>query len=312
MDVDLRHLEAFVAVARHGSFTRAAKAVNISQPTFTVQIRHLETALGVRLVDRNTRSVKLTPIGRELAPVLERILRDLESVLLNTQAFSSRASGFVSMAALPTLSATVLPGIISGFRSENPGVAVQLRDAVNVRVAGMVRAGEVDFGLGCLPLNEPGVEFIPLFNDHLSAIFHRRSPLALKRSIALKDLVSSPLILMVRDSSVRAVVDRALASIGYFDAPAYEAAYISTALGMVEAGLGVTILPASVLRMDRGRELVSRPIQKPRIDREVGIIQMRGRSLSPAAAAFASAIRGRCVELFGRRRNATESSSVLR
>ncbi len=302
MDVELRHLEAFVAVARHGSFTRGAKAVNISQPTFTVQIRHLEAALGVRLVDRNTRSVKLTPIGRELAPVLERILRDLESALLSTQAYSSRASGFVAVAALPTLSATVLPGIIAGFRAENAGIAIQLRDAVNVRVAGMVRAGEVDFGFASLPVSEPDVEFTPLFNDRLSAIFQRHSPMARKRSIALKDVISSPLILMSRDSSVRAVVDRALASIGDFAPPAYEASYISTALGMVEAGLGTTILPASVLRMDSGRDLVSRPIQNPRIDREVGIVQLRGRSLSPAAEAFSQAIRKRCAELFGRRK----------
>ena len=138
MDVDLRHLQAFVAVARHGSFTRAAQAVHISQPTFTVQIRHLETSLGVRLVDRNTRTVQLTPIGRELAPVLERILRELDSALLNTRALSSRASGFVAIAALPTLSATVLPGIISEFRKEYPGIAIHLRDAVSIKVAGMV------------------------------------------------------------------------------------------------------------------------------------------------------------------------------
>jgi DNA-binding transcriptional LysR family regulator len=302
MDVDLRHLQALVAVARDGSFTRAAKAVHVSQPTFTVQIRHLETALGVRLVDRNTRSVQLTPIGRELAPVLERILRELDSALLNTQALSSRASGFVSVAALPTLSANVLPGIISAFRTENPGVAIHLRDAVSVKVAGMVRAGEADFGFASLPVSEPDMEFTPLFNDRLSAIFQRHSPLARKRSIALKDIVSSPLILMGRDSRVRAVVDRALAAIGHFTPPAYEASYISTALGMVEAGLGVTILPASVLRMDRSRDLVNRPIQNPRIDREVGIIQLRGRSLSPAAAAFSQAIRRRCAELFGRRK----------
>ena len=76
MDVELRHLQAFVAAARHASFTHAAKTVHVSQPTFTVQIRQLETALGVRLLDRNTRSVRLTPIGRELAPVIERILRN--------------------------------------------------------------------------------------------------------------------------------------------------------------------------------------------------------------------------------------------
>jgi DNA-binding transcriptional LysR family regulator len=95
-------------------------------------------------------------------------------------------------------------------------------------------------------------------------------------------------------------VDRAFASIGHFAPPSYEASYISTALGMVEAGLGITILPASVLRMDRGRNLVSRPIQKPRMDREVGFIQLRGRSLSPAAATL-GAIRERCADLFGRK-----------
>ncbi len=302
MDVDLRRLRAFVAVARHGSFTRAAKALNVSQPTFTVQIRQLETSLGVRLVDRNTRSVQLTPIGRELAPVLERILRDLDSALLNTQALSSQASGFVAIAALPTLSATVLPGIISAFRTGNPGIAIHLRDAVSFRVAGMVRAGEVDFGFGSLPASAPDVEFTPLFDDRMSAIFQRHSPLGRKRSITLKDLTASPLILMGRDSSVRAVVDRALAAIGHFAPPAYEASYISTALGMVEAGLGVTILPASVLGTDRGLDLISRPIQKPRINREVGFIQLRGRTLSPAAEAFLRAIRERCAELFGRRK----------
>ena len=141
MDVELRHLQAFVAAAQHSSFTRAAKTVHVSQPTFTVQIRQLETALGVRLLDRNTRSVRLTPIGRELAPVIERILRDLESVLLNTQALSAKASGFVAVAALPTLSATMLPGIIAAFRSRNPGIAIQLREAVSGRLAGNGEGG---------------------------------------------------------------------------------------------------------------------------------------------------------------------------
>ena len=301
MDVELRHLQAFVAAARHASFTHAAKTVHVSQPTFTVQIRQLETALGVRLLDRNTRSVRLTPIGRELAPVIERILRELESVLLNTQALSAKASGFVAVAALPTLSATMLPGIIAAFRAGNPGIAIHLREAVSVRLAAMVKAGEVDFGFGSLPSGEPEVEFAPLFNDSMSAIVPRRSPFAEKRSVPLRDLAATPLILMGRDSSVRTVVDRALAGIGHFSPPDYEAGYISTALGMVEAGLGITILPSSVLRMSRSRELVSRPIRDPGIGREVGLIQMRGRSLSKAAEAFQRAIRGKCAELYSRR-----------
>jgi DNA-binding transcriptional LysR family regulator len=229
MDVELRHLQAFVAAARHASFTHAAKTVHVSQPTFTVQIRQLETALGVRLLDRNTRSVRLTPIGRELAPVIERILRELESVLVNTQALSAKASGFVAVAALPTLSATMLPGIIAAFRAGNPGIAIHLREAVSARLAAMVKAGEVDFGFGSLPSGEPEVEFAPLFNDSMSAIVPRRSPFAEKRSVPLKELAATPLILMGRDSSVRTVVDRALAGIGHFSPPDYEAGYISRA-----------------------------------------------------------------------------------
>ena len=82
----------------------------------------------------------------------------------------------------------MLPGIISAFRKENPGIAIHLRDAVGIKVSGMVRAGEVDFGFGSLPVSEPDVEFTPLFNDRMSAIFPRHSPFGEKRSLSLKDL----------------------------------------------------------------------------------------------------------------------------
>jgi DNA-binding transcriptional LysR family regulator len=290
-EVELRHLEAFVAAARHGSFTRAARALNVSQPTFTVQIRQLETALGARLLDRNTRSVQLTAIGRELAPVLERLLRELGGLLSNTKALATRATGFVSVAALPSVSATILPSIVASFRAEHPGIALQLRDGVAAQVAATVNSGEADFGFGSMPANDPDLEFTPLFKDRMSAIFLEGSPLEGKRSVGLKDLIEYPLILMTRESSVRTVVDRGFAAVGHFAAPTYEAAYISTALGMVKAGLGVTILPASVLAMQDPTPLKSRPIARPHLGRDVGFIRKRGRSLSPAAEEFLRAIR---------------------
>ena len=112
-------------------------------------------------------------------------------------------------------------------------------------------------------MSEPDVEFTPLFNDRMmSAIFPHHPPFAQKRSLALKDLTASPLILMAGIAAC-ARLSIALAAIGHLDPPAYKASYISTALGMVEAGLGVTILPASVLRLDSGHGLMSRPIQNP-------------------------------------------------
>ena len=294
MKFELKHLEAFVAAAKHGSFTRAAAALRISQPTFTVHIRQFEDALGVRLLDRNTRPMELTPIGRELAGPLERALHDIDSTFLNLEELSNRTRGSVSIAALPSLAASMLVSIIAGFKNSHPGIAVKPMDAVGRRIAMMVRSGEVDFGFGSLPASEPDLEFTPLFTDRLGAIFLRNCPLGRRKSVSLADLVSYPLILMDRNSSVRAVIESALTRIPNFAGPAYEAAYISTALGMVRGRLGVAIVPETVLQMEDRRRLSWIPIDKPALNRSIGIVQKRGRTLSPAAEALLDAIKAAC------------------
>jgi DNA-binding transcriptional LysR family regulator len=291
MNVELRHLEAFVAVARHGSFTRAAKSLNVSQPTFTVQIRQLEEAVGVRLLDRTTRSVQLTQAGRELAPALERSLKDLSSLLASTTALSSQTSGHVSVAALPSLCGSMLPRVIAAFNKKHQGISVQLVDSLGIRIPALVKSGAVDFGLGGMEKTDPDIDFTPMFRHQMHAVFLPGSPLEGRKPLTLKDLTAFPLILMSRDSTVRAVVDSGLAAIGHFATPAYEAAYMSTALGMVRAGLGVTILPSSALDIESAHGFISVPVSKPAIEREIGFIQKRGQSLSPAAEAFLQAIR---------------------
>ena len=291
MNVDLRHLEAFTAVARHASFTRAAQSLNISQPTFTVQIRHLEEALGVRLLDRTTRSVQLTQAGRELAPHVERLLRELATLLTNTAARAGKTSGHVAVAALPSLCGSMLPSVIAAFNTKHLGISVHLLDVTGAKIAAVVKSGEVDFGFGSIQKNDPDIEFTLLFRDRMHAMFLRGGALEGRKSIALKDLAALPLILMSRDSTVRTVVDSGLASVGHFAAPAYEAIYMSTALAMVRAGLGVTILPSSALDAESRTDFISIPVSGPSLDRDIGFIQKRGRSLTPAAEAFMHAIR---------------------
>ncbi len=294
MNVDLRHLQAFVSAARYRSFTRAARSLDISQPAFTVQIRQLETELGVRLLDRTTRSVQLTRVGKDLAPVVERLLRELRSTLETTRELSATKSGPVRLASLPSLAATILPGMLSALKAEHPGVAVHLREAPARRIVGMVKSEEVDFGIGWVQGRDSEIRFTPLFTDRMSAIFKAGSPLERKKTVALRDLAAFPLILMDTESSVRALVDDAFAAMGTFVQPAWETAYISTALAMAKAGLGVTILPASVLEMDDSRHLRARPIREPDLDRRIGIIQRSGRSLSPSAEVLFNAVRRRC------------------
>src|SRR5687767_474688 len=109
MNFNLRQLRALSALARAGNFTRAAAELHLSQPALTVQIRELEAALGLKLVDRNTRRVQLTSIGRELLPIFERVLGDIHAVAENAREMASGSRGTVHVAALPTVCARLLP-----------------------------------------------------------------------------------------------------------------------------------------------------------------------------------------------------------
>jgi DNA-binding transcriptional LysR family regulator len=283
MNIDLHHLNAFLSAARHRNFTRAAKALDISQPSFTVQIRKLETELGVRLLDRNTRSVQLTRVGRDLFPVLERLVGELQSLLATTKESSEKRIGRVSISALPSLAATILPPLLARLKTEHPGVSVHLKEAPAKRVIDMVRDEETDFGLGWVKEKTREIKVTPLFTDRMAAIFKQGSPLENLKTVTLRELVCFPLILTDRDSSVCALVDDAIHSLGAAVLPAWETTYMSTALALVGAGLGVAVLPAIVLEMEARRDLRALPIEKPNLDRRIGLIQKRGRTLSPAA-----------------------------
>src|SRR6478672_60245 len=102
VNLNFGHLHAFVTVARLNSFTRAAKVLHLSQPALTKQVRHLEELVGVRLFDRDTRSVELTRVGTELNPVAARLLREVEALVFNTRELAAKARGIIRVAALPS------------------------------------------------------------------------------------------------------------------------------------------------------------------------------------------------------------------
>src|SRR3954462_3195566 len=147
MDPSLRQIRAFVSVAHLKSFTRAASVLHLSQPALTVQIRRLEDALAVRLLDRNSRTVELTRVGRELAPVFQRLLRELDTVVIDTRNLGAKRYGVVGMAALPSVAAGLLPDAIAAFREANPRVTFVLKDVITKRVLSLVRTEEVDLGV---------------------------------------------------------------------------------------------------------------------------------------------------------------------
>jgi DNA-binding transcriptional LysR family regulator len=291
MNFTLDQLQAFVAIARLGSFTRAARTLHLSQPAVSTQIRHLEEVLGARLFDRSTRSVALSPVGRELAPSLERILRDIEALALGAKERATVPHGVVTVAALPSISSGLLPLAIARFKERFPAASIRLKDALAERVVAMLKAGEVDFGIATAVRPDPELEIAPLMADRMSVVFSPGHPLERKRRITLADLRAHPLILTDPQSSVRTLVDRAFESTGELPAPAYEVTYMSTAIALAKAGLGIAILPSSAA--PEGKQLGgirSRPIRHAALTRKIGLIRRAGRSLSPAAERFADVL----------------------
>jgi len=277
---DLRHIRAFLVLARAGSFTRAAAELHMAQPTLTVQIQQLEHALGVKLFDRNKRHVALTQAARDLLVPLERILLDVEAISTNTEELLEHRRGLVTVAALPSVAAGLLPRAIKKLSGAFPGITVRVFDGVAVTVGALVRTGRVDFGISSQTYGDRELTSQLLMMDRLCAVVASSHPLAKKRSMSLQELAKHPLILMVKDSSSRQIVDLAFNREGLVSNVAYETTYGTSVAGMAAAGLGVGILPESMVGPSRLHQL---RIRGEALTRRISIIMRAGRSLSPTA-----------------------------
>ena len=286
MDLNMRQVRAFVSVAHLKSFTRAAALLHVSQPALTVQIRKLEESLGIRLLDRNSRTVDITRVGRELLPVFQRVLHELDSVIMDTKALATQQHGVVRIAALPSFAAGLLPAIISRFRRSNPRMSFVVRDVIASRVNASVRSEEVDIGITGGELSDPDLEILHLTHDQMHVVFPAQHPLGRKRKITLEDLAELPIVLMDSETSVRSIVDGAFVAAGRLPIPACEAIYMMTAVGMVKAGLGVAVLPASAKEVKAEPSLKSRVIDDAAFARPIAVIKKRNRTLPPAAQLF--------------------------
>jgi len=293
MKCQIGHMRAFLTVARLGSLTRAAAALRISQPTLTVQLRQMEEALGLQLLDRGRHGAAPTAAGRDLLAECERIVDDFDALIANTRDVAARRAGTVRIAALPSVGASFLPGVLARLYARSPGIRVIVRDAVSHRISAMVMADQVELGLTILPEGPAtaGLQTEIMFEDRLVAALPGGHKLTAARSIALSDLASERLIMTDPESSVRMLVDRAFARHGLYVSPVCEVTYMSTAVGLARAGLGIAILPSSAVDLRITPLLETRPIVRPAMPRRIGITHRAGRALSPQATAFVAALR---------------------
>jgi len=285
----LRHIKGFLAVAHCGNFTRASIALGVSQPALTVQIQQLEESLGVTLLDRNKRTVTLTQAGEEMLAPLERLLADAEALLSAGRDHAELRRGTVTLAAVPSLAATLVASSLAQFCRAYPGVSVRLRDSRSI--IDLVRSGEVDLGIGGDTQRDPAVAVEELFAEPICVFVPTGHPLASRTHVALADVAQYPVIMPQRQGSLRTILQRALDQRRIHLRHFHETNHLTTTMGLVTAGLGVGILPRRALECFPAGALASVPIVDPPLERRVVIATDARRTPSPAVQKLIQIVR---------------------
>lgn len=281
-DLSTRQLRAFLALADQRNFTRAAQSCHLSQPAFSALIRALEEDLGTRLFDRDTRSVQLTPEGRLFEGPARRLLDDMGGAMRDLSDHVERRKGRVRIAALPSLAAGWLPGILAEFKQQWPGIAIDLNDALSDACLALVRGGQADFALAASGASDASdLRSSRLCTDRFHLVCRADHPLAREPRLTIRKIAPWPFIQMARNSSVRQTLDAALHPVR-LDA-VFEVEHLATVMGLVEAGLGISVVPALTLFHFRRESLVTRPLPMPSLTRTVYLVRRREGSLSVAA-----------------------------
>jgi DNA-binding transcriptional LysR family regulator len=283
INFNLNDLQAFRSVADLGNFRKAAEALHVSQPAFSRRIEKLEEALGVQLLERTTRRVSLTAVGRDFDRKIQQLLDDLDNVLLGVRGVAATRMGEVTIACVPSTVYYFVSQVIARYHERYPKIRVKVFDASANEVLTAVSRSEADFGLNFVGGQEPDIEFKPLLEERFVAACHRDHPLAKKKRISWTELAQYDYISVSKASGNRLLLDQALANVPGRPQSIYETQHVTTMLGLVEAGLGVAAVPSIAMPGADHPLLVSVPLVDPVISRRIGLIRRKGRSLSPAA-----------------------------
>lgn len=285
MNYSLRQLRVFVAVARNASFSQAGTAIGLSQSAVSHSVKELETALGVKLLDRTTREVVLTAAGEQLASRLEQLLGDLHATLLDARSMGHQLSGTVRVAASQTISAHLMPQSIATAAKNYPDIQLRLYDRPQQWVLESVRQGEVDLAIVIDPGEAHDLHCEEILSEPFLLLCRQDNPLARASQVAWRQLQNARLVLQDYASGSRPLIDDALVTQGITANIVQQIGHPATLYPMVEAGIGISILPALALPLPEGQSLVVRRLS-PAIHRTIMLVRRRNRSLSPAAEAI--------------------------
>jgi len=284
MNISTRQLRAFIALSENRNFTRAASVCHLSQSAFSSLIRQLEESLKVRLFDRNTRNVELTAEGREFDLSARRVLAEFDAAVSNMHARAVLERGRVSIALLPSLAADWLPAVLAGFHAAHPGIDLAVADVLSEPCIERVRSGQADFALAAIRADTPELRAEPFCSDGFHLVCRKDHPLAAHPKPRPRDVAAWPFIHLSRTSSVRQYIDAA--TLPQAMPAVLEVDQLATVAGMVEAGLGISVVPSLALYQFRSAKLSIRPLKWAGLTRRIYLVRKRDQGFSAAAECF--------------------------
>jgi DNA-binding transcriptional LysR family regulator len=275
--VQLHQLVYFLTVAETKHFTRAAQQLEIAQPSLSQQIRALERSLGTELFDRVRGNLTLTPAGEALLPIAQRITADVETAQQEVRELVELRGGRVRLGATPSLCTGLLPEVARQYRQHYPGIRLVIDESGSRDLVAKAASGLLDLALLVLPLHadDPALETIPLLREDLVVVSSTRQPPPTDgRPIAVAELRGQPLVMFRSGYDLREVTVGACRRAGFAPTLAVEGGEMDAVLSMVEAGLGLAVLPSTVVA-GRSTHRVT-PIASPGLSRTIGLAYRRG------------------------------------
>lgn len=291
MKIDFDGVQAFVAVAELGGFNKAARELHVTQTALTRRVQKLEAYLGLKLLDRTTRRVELTAVGREFLPQARAIVQEMTAAVEQLKDMSRRSTGHFTLACIPSMSSHVLPRVMRRYAERHPGNRIRLLDGTSHEVRNAVLGGQAELGIAVHGEKHPDLAESVLFADELVLLC--RSPHALegRESVTWSDLRDTELIGISSFTATRVFMDYQLAKQGIRLQGHYEVQHHATAINLVAAGVGSAILPSSAFEEGDRPGVRKIPLTQPTVKRKVSLLRTRHGGLSPAAQAFHELLR---------------------
>jgi LysR family hydrogen peroxide-inducible transcriptional activator len=292
----LRQLQYLKLLAEHGSFSRAAQAAHVTQPTLSAGVQELERILGAAVVDRNRSGVILTAAGAEAVARGKAILAQAEDLVQAARGAHQPLGGRFRLGVIPTVAPFLLPAALPALKARFPRLKLFLREDLTHRLIAGLKEGALDGALIALPYDVAGLEWAHVADDELMAAFPHGHALAAARKVAADDLRGEELILLEDGHCLR---EHALAACGlgggrHAREEGFAATSLSTLVQMVGSGLGVSFLPAMAVAAGLAAEanVVVRPLDAANASREIVVAWRAGSSRAAEGRLLAAVFAG--------------------